>query len=134
MNNGQTLPERQVHDLLAALALLRARFPESPVAVYGKGAMAPHAIYAALLNPEIAEIILESPPETHDDPAAAEFLAILQTGDLPQNLALAFPRPITFVGAVPPAYEFLQTLYRNGAQARGVRQIARLADWAPAQA
>jgi len=134
MNNGQTLPERQVHDLLAALALLRPRFADSPVAVYGKGAMAPQAVYAALLNPDIAEIILENPPETHDDPMAAEFLAVLQTGDLPQNLALAFPRPITFVGAVPPAYEFVRTLYQNGGQAGRVRTVAKLAEWAPAEA
>ena len=134
MNNGQTLPERQVHDLLAALALVRPRLADSPVAVYGKGVMAPHAVYAALLNPDIAEIILENPPGTHDDPTTAEFLAVLQTGDLPQNLALAFPRPITFIGAVPSAYEFVRTVYQHGGKPGCIRSVAKLAEWTPAEA
>ncbi|OGV61971.1 MAG: hypothetical protein A3K18_06500 [Lentisphaerae bacterium RIFOXYA12_64_32] len=132
MNNGQTLPERQVHDLLAALTLVRPRFPESPLVVFGSGVMAPHAVYAALLNPDIGEIILQNPPPTHDDPAVAEFLAVLQTGDLPHNLALAFPRPITFVGEVPAAYDVVTTVYRNGGKGPCVRTVGKLADWAPA--
>ena len=134
MNHGQTLPERQVHDLLAALALVRPSLGSvGTVAVYGKGAMAPQAIYAALLDPGIDEIILEDPPATHDDPSAAEFLAVLQVGDLPQNLALAWPRRITFVGAVPAAYEAVADAYAQSGQDDRLRCIGTLAEWRPGQ-
>ncbi|NLF19554.1 MAG: hypothetical protein GX595_20180, partial [Lentisphaerae bacterium] len=132
MNHGQTLPERQVHDLLAALALVRPCLGAvGTVAVYGKGAMAPQAIYAALLDPGIDEIILEDPPATHDDPSVAEFLAVLQVGDLPQNLALAWPRRITFVGAVPAAYEAVGDAYAGSGHGDRVRRIGALAEWRP---
>jgi hypothetical protein len=110
---GQTLPERQVHDLLGAVALLRREPALGPIALYGQGYTAPLAIYAALLDPEVDELILANPPETHQDPETAEFLGILQIGDLPQNLALFYPRPITFVGGVPPAYEWTRRLYEH---------------------
>jgi hypothetical protein len=72
-------------------------------ATYGEGATAPLAIYAALLDAGIMEVILKDPPESHEDPDTPEFLGVLQIGDLPQNLALLWPRPATFVGDVPPA-------------------------------
>jgi hypothetical protein len=133
MNNGCTLPERQVHDLLAALSLVPMLRPPAPTAIYGKGAMAPQAIYAALLNPAIGEIILEAPPVTHQDPQTAEFLAILQIGDLPANLALAFPRPITFVGEVPAAYDVVRQVYAKGGAATAVRTVPKLEAWLPCQ-
>ena len=48
----------------------------------------------------------EDPPASHEDPQTPEFLGILRIGDLPHNLALAYPRPITFVGEVPEAYSW----------------------------
>ena len=60
------------------------------------------AIYAAVLDPAITEVVVANPPVTHEDPATPEFLGILRAGDLPSNLALVFPRPITFVGVDPP--------------------------------
>ena len=130
---GQTLPERQVHDLLAAIRLVRehAALPAPRIAVYGKGAMAPQAIYAALLCPDIGEIVLEAPPESHTDPQTAEFLAVLQVGDLPHNLALAYPRPITFVGGIPGPYAYVERLYAACGHGPRVRTVSQLADWGP---
>ena len=85
------------------------------MAVFGQGDTAPLAIYAAILDPQITEVILADPPESHADPHTPEFLGILRIGDLPQNLALVYPRPITFVGAVPAAYEWT----RAGVQEAG---------------
>ncbi len=111
MNLGYTLPERQVHDLLAALALVRSRRHYAGVTVYGRGEMAPQAIYAAVLCPEITRIVIEDPPASHEDADTAEFLGVLQTGDLPHNLALVCPRPITLIGRIPDAYEFVERVY-----------------------
>jgi hypothetical protein len=87
---GQTLPERQVSDLLSAIVLLRNESVTGNVAVYGQGPTAPLAIYAALLDSNIREIVLANCPTTHEDPQTPEFLGVLPIGDLPHNLALAY--------------------------------------------
>ena len=83
------------------------------------------------IAPGIDEIILEDPPATHDDPSVAAFLAVLQVGDLPQNLALAWPRRITFVGAVPAAYEAVAAAYAGSGHGDQVRRVGALAEWRP---
>lgn len=128
---GQTLPERQVHDLLAGVALVRRAPDTGPIAVFGQGYTAPLAIYAALLDPQVSEVILASPPESHEDPQTPEFLGILRIGDLPQNLALLYPRPITFVGSVPPAYEWTRQLYEKLGTADRIRVVESVQQWRP---
>ena len=130
---GQTLPERQVQDLLSGIAILRREAATGAVAVFGQGGTAPLAIYAAILDPQIAEVILASPPESHADPRTPEFLGILRVGDLPQNLALVYPRPITFVGAVPAAYEWTRQLYQKLGAGDRIRVIANVGQWRPRQ-
>jgi len=128
---GQTLPERQVSDLLAGIAVMRREAATGPVAVFGQGDTAPLALYAAILDSEIAEVILANPPETHTNPKTPEFLGILRIGDLPQNLALVYPRPITFVGAVPPVYEWTRQLYEKLGAGDRIRGIASPGQWRP---
>ena len=128
---GQTLPERQVYDLLAGIALLRRDAATGPVAVFGQGHTAPLALYAALLDPDVTEVVLADLPESHEDPETPEFLGILRVGDLPHNLALLWPRPITFVGSVPPAYEYTQELYEKLGTADRIRVVASPRQWQP---
>jgi len=128
---GQTLPERQAHDLLAGIAVMRGSAGTGPIALFGQGVTAPLAIYAAILDPQVTEVILASPPETHTDPQTPEFLGILRIGDLPQNLALLYPRPITFVGKVPPAYEWTQKVYKTLGAADRIRVIPNIRQWKP---
>jgi len=101
------------------------------VAVFGQGDTAPLAVYAAILDPQIAEVVLANPPESHADQNTPEFLGILRIGDLPQNLALVYPRPITFVGAVPPAYEWTRQLYAKLGAGERIRVIANVRQWRP---
>ncbi len=128
---GQTLPERQMSDLLAGVAIMRREAATGAMAVYGQGETAPLAIYAAILDPRITEVILASPPQSHADPNTPEFLGILRIGDLPQNLALVYPRPITFVGAVPPAYEWTREAYKKLGAGDRIRVIANTRQWQP---
>jgi dienelactone hydrolase len=128
---GETLPERQVSDLIAAGRLLRERPQAGPMAVFGQGPTAALAIYAAVLDPQIAEIVLANPPISHEDPQGPEFLGVLRVGDLPHNLALVYPRPITFVGPIPEAYGWVRTVYEKlGAKDR-VRVIRSTREWKP---
>ena len=125
---GQSLPERQTFDLLQAISLLRRQPNVGRVAVYGKGRDAATAIYAAILDPHIEEIILDDPVTTHWD-SGPEFLAVLKVGDLPHNLALAFPRPITFVGKIPDAYQWTKRCYETCGVGDRIRAIRSMKDW-----
>lgn len=128
---GHTLPERQVHDLLAGVARMRNEDFPGHVALYGQRETATLAMYAAILDPQIDELILDAPPESHTNPECPEFLGILRIGDLPQNLALMYPRPITFIGKIPPAFEWTRTLYEKLGAADRIRVIRQARDWRP---
>lgn len=128
---GHTLPERQVADLLDGVAVMRRDAATGPIVIYGRGATALPAIYAALLDPQVGEIVLEQPPDTHADPAAAEFLGVLRVGDVPQNLALAYPRPITFVGAMPSAFSWTKDVYERLGAGDRIRVITATREWRP---
>jgi len=128
---GQTLPERQVHDLLSGIALMRREAATGPVTLFGQGATAPLAIYAAILDPQVAEVVLADPPESHTNPQTPEFLGILRVGDLPQNLALFYPRPITLIGKVPAAYEWTRQVYKKLGADDKIRMIPNVRQWRP---
>ncbi|KAA5543124.1 hypothetical protein FYK55_12630 [Roseiconus nitratireducens] len=130
---GESLPERQVADLLAAVKLIREDQSTSSVSVYGKGPTAAQAIYAAVLDPEIREVVLNQPPKSHRDPETAEFLGVLRVGDLPQNLALVFPRPITFIGEIPEPYRWTQRLYERLGAGDRIRILPSVRQWQPSQ-
>ncbi|MCC7424025.1 MAG: acetylxylan esterase [Planctomycetaceae bacterium] len=130
---GHTLPERQVSDLLDGAALIRQDLAFGPLALFGQGETATQAIYAAVLDPRISELILDAPPESHTKPETAEYIGILRTGDLPQNLALMYPRPITFVGKVPSGFEWTKKLYEQFGAGDRIRVIGHVREWCPAQ-
>ncbi|MCA9132086.1 MAG: acetylxylan esterase, partial [Planctomycetales bacterium] len=128
---GQTLPERQVSDLLTGIDCLRQEPSTGKIAVFGKGPTATLAIYAALLDPQITEIVLDDCPTSHQDPRTAEFLGVLRVGDLPHNLALAYPRTITFVGEVPQAFQWTRELYQRLGHGERFRVLPSMRDWRP---
>lgn len=126
---GETLAERQVCDMLSAARILREQRFASSIAVFGKGYTAPLAIYAALLDEEIDEVLLADAPTTHEEPQTAPFLGILKVGDLPHNLALLYPRRITFVGQMPEAYRWTRKLYEELGAGDRFRVIRDVQSW-----
>ena len=128
---GQSLPERQVSDLLEGIAMLRAQPTSGSIAVYGEGKTATLAIYSALLDPTVDEIVLNNPPASHENPETDEYLGVLRVGDLPQNLALAFPRKITFIGKMPQAYQWTQDLYNRLGAKDKFRVLPSIQKWQP---
>ena len=101
---GQSLGERWVHDVVRAVDVLRTERPEAPLAVGGLADLAPIAIYAALCEPGINEVVLADPMTTHWDPDGPEFCGVLRCGDLPENARLLDDQPLTFVGDIPEPY------------------------------
>jgi dienelactone hydrolase len=128
---GQTLYERRVLDMLCAAQVLRCNPNIGPIVAFGEGSMAAVALYSALLDEEMPELVLHNPVATHWD-GGPEFLNVLQTGDLPHNAALLFPRRITFVGDMPETYAWTQEAYTACGQKHSVRTVASLKDWMPA--
>jgi hypothetical protein len=102
-----------------------------PVAVYGQGYTAPLAVYAALLEPQISEIVLADCPTSHEDPQTPEFLGILRNGDLPHNLALVYPRTITFVGKMPEEFTWTRQLYEKLGAGDRIRVVGSMREWRP---
>lgn len=91
---GQTLDGQRVWDVRRAAQCLRAapEFNGVPLWLQGRGDMAGIVLYAALFEPDVARLDLWYPPDSHRD--GPTFLNVRRTLDLPQAMALAFPRPI----------------------------------------
>jgi dienelactone hydrolase len=91
---GQTLDGQRVWDVRRALAVLRdvPDLKEASRWLQGKGDMAGIVLYAALFEPDVARLDLWHPPATHrHGPILLNVRRIL---DVPQAVALAFPRQI----------------------------------------
>lgn len=91
---GQTLDGQRVWDVRRALAALRTvdTVKEAPLWLQGKEQMAGIALYAALFEPDVKRLDLWSPPAGHRQ--GPIFLNVRRTLDLPQAMALAFPKAI----------------------------------------
>ena len=91
---GQTLDGQRVWDVRRALACLRT-LPDLkgvPLWLQGKNDMAGIALYAALFEPDVARLDLWHPPASHRQ--GPIFLNVLRVLDMPQAVALAFPRQV----------------------------------------
>jgi hypothetical protein len=91
--------------------------PAAEIHVAGDKAAAVIAAYAAAIDDHIAGVTLVSPPATHMDNAAPQFLNILRACDVPDVLGLVAPRPMTIVGAEAETFANTTTAY-SAARAR----------------
>jgi hypothetical protein len=91
---GQTLDGQRVWDVRRARACLRTvtDLKDVPLWLQGKNDMAGIALYAALFEPDVARLDLWHPTASHRQ--GPIFLNVLRVLDVPQALALAFPRKV----------------------------------------
>ncbi len=91
---GQTLDGQRVWDVRRALACLRtvSDLRGVPLWLQGKDDMAGIVLYAALFEPDVARLDLWHPPASHRQ--GPTFLNVLRVLDMPQAVALAFPRKV----------------------------------------
>jgi PAS domain-containing protein len=75
----------------------------------GKGTAAGLALYAAILDERIEQVVLFQPPSTHVE--GPFFLGVLRYTDLPEAAALVAPRRVLFYNRMPPAYEAARRVF-----------------------
>jgi hypothetical protein len=96
---GRTVDTGRVWDIIAAARYLHGKYSEDiPVYVLGKRAAGVLTAYAALLEPDIAGVILNEPPLSHMDAGAPQFLNVLRVCDVPDVLGMLAPRALTVYG------------------------------------
>ena len=99
---GRTIAAMQLWDMLRAIewAAKEGQLPVASVSVYGKGEMGAIAMYAALFDKRIQQIILNDPPESHWQRPA--LLNVLRITDIPDVARTLGRRHLVSV-AKPPA-------------------------------
>lgn len=137
---GRTVASMRVWDALRALQLARTLPQVDParVAIGGAGEMAVVAAYAALLDGNVAGLVMGDPPASLDLPSnkdgtgpATELLGALRIADLPVVAGLLFPAPIAFVGERPDTYKWTVQLYRRLGSPSKVATVSHLGRWKP---
>ena len=95
---GRTVDSGRIWDIAATARYLRVLHKQQlPVHIVGETNSAVLAIYAALLEPEIAGLILREPPTSHMDASAPALLNVLRVCDVPEALGMVAPRPVTLI-------------------------------------
>jgi hypothetical protein len=113
---GETLDGQRVWDVRRGIACLKT-VPDCggvPLWLQGRGDMAGIALYAAIFEPEVARIDLWHPPVSHRE--GPTFLNVRRILDMPQAVALAFPRPVRLYvkdDAEAAAWEWPLTLQKS---------------------
>ncbi len=110
---GRTVDSGRVWDIASAARLVRARYPsQCPVHLAGEGPAALLCAYAALLEPDVAALLLIGPMSTHEDPAAPALLNILRVCDAPEAVGLLAPRPVTIAGSALSPWQKTAAIYQ----------------------
>ncbi len=109
---GRTVDTGRVWDVIAAARYLRAKHGEElPVHVAGQGASGVLAAYAALWEEDISGVTLGTPPLTHMDEGAPQFLNVLRVCNVPEVLGMLAPRPLAVRGVEPRQLERARAIY-----------------------
>src|SRR5690606_15331043 len=101
-----------------------------------RGEMAAAALYAALLDGNVAGLVLYDPPATQDAPGEAdgtgpclEMLGCLRVTDLPQVAGFLWPAKLVFVGGRPESYRWAEELYERLGPPGGYWNVSALQHW-----
>jgi cephalosporin-C deacetylase-like acetyl esterase len=130
---GRTIAALQVWDTLQVVrwALREQPAQSGDVSVYGRGAAGVVALYAALFDDRIRQVILDRPPASHRE--SPPLLTILRLTDLPEVAGLLAPRTLTLLSAPPGSWDLTRVLYRLSGAEAAFQQVGALPmAWRPA--
>ncbi|MCC7376477.1 MAG: acetylxylan esterase [Verrucomicrobiales bacterium] len=125
---GRTVASMQVWDILRAVDWVKAQSDRSAdrLVLYGKGDFAVLSLYAALFDDRVSEVILNQPPSSHRRGPA--LLNVLRVTDVPEVAGALAPRPLSFVGEIPPGFELTRSIYARSKGAAALRVVGSAAE------
>jgi hypothetical protein len=103
---GRTLESCWVHDAMRSARAVGsiAELADARISLGGEGPMAAVAVYAGILEPGIASFELRALPDSHRD--AVPLINVLRVLDIPQAVALLFPRKVVLSGVRADAFRW----------------------------
>lgn len=107
---GRTVDADRTAELLVA-----AHGPVPTERFVGRGNNGILGAYAALISPQVREIVLIDPPASHKD--GPHFLNVLRVLDIPEALGCLAPRKLVLVNAKDPAFDRTVEIYRRAGAA-----------------
>ncbi|HKS37546.1 MAG TPA: acetylxylan esterase, partial [Verrucomicrobiae bacterium] len=110
--SGRTMAAMQAWDILRTIewAANEERIPAHSIAIYGKGDMGILALYAALFDQRVSQVILNNPPGSHwQGPALLNALRVTDIAEVAGALA---PRRLTSLTKLPESFGHTRALYR----------------------
>jgi pimeloyl-ACP methyl ester carboxylesterase len=110
---GRTVDSGRIWDIAAAARYLKARYDgHVSVHLFGESTSAVLALYAALLEPEVAGLVLFEPAATHMSDSAPSLLNVLRVCDIPDVLGMLAPRPVTIITEQSESFQKAKAIYR----------------------
>jgi cephalosporin-C deacetylase-like acetyl esterase len=108
---GRTIAAMQVWDLLRAVEWAAGEQGlGSPISIYGKGDMAAIALYAALFDDRVKQVIVNDPPASHWQRPA--LLNVLRVTDIAEVAAALAPRRLISLTRLPASFAFTRDVFR----------------------
>lgn len=110
---GRTVDSGRVWDLAATARHLKELDKgHRSICLGGEGAAGALAIYAALLEPTVSEVVLSHPPASHMEDSAPALLNVLRVCDIPEAMGMLAPRAVTVIGGKQDACGITAAIYR----------------------
>ncbi len=109
---GRTIAGMQVWDILRTVqwAIDEEKLSSGSVSLYGKGEMGILALYAALFDWRIGQVILNEPPASHWQGPA--LLNVLRVTDIPESAGALAPRRLISLTKLPEAFDSTKRIFR----------------------
>ena len=135
---GRSIASMRVWDALRAIEAVRALPGVDPtqISIAARGEMSAVALYAALLERRMTNVLLESPPATQNAAsqkdgkcAAIEMLNCLRHTDLSHVAGLLYPAEVIVSGEFPATYVWAEDLYRRLGPPGVFRRVNTFTDW-----
>lgn len=111
MHTGLTVDMMRLWDVQRAVEAVRreSQLDAGRIMIAGSGVSGVLGLYAAILDPAVAQVTLIDPPESHT--RGPVFLNVLRHTDLPEAAALLAPRRLNFYARMPAAFEYTRKIY-----------------------
>ena len=118
---GRSIAGLQTWDAIRAVrwALDDRELSPRKTSLFGRKEGGIVALYAALFEPRIDQVVLQNPPASHRLGPALP--TVLRTTDIPEVAGALAPRELTFVGAPPAAFQLAREIFRLTGDERNYR-------------